>query len=294
MRATLVDLGAVTRRRHSFDTLWGHLKKGLESAGWTPNGSLSGIVMRAYRNLPVLAEADVDGLAWLWRHWAELPRYQQAAAQEVVTAAYQSGDGAIRSFLTERADYPAGSRFLPERERLPIPLSYYFQPVGARANLWGRCLIAAQADELPVAPPYVPIMLRHSPTSDINIVTLATAVEQEETFKRQTGGANLFARLKLRIEPTNLHRDILVENWIEESRLPGEFTPAILQTIFERCLSTENDGQMIGGIDIKLLDGRFHEVDSSQLSFKIVTKMVLNMCIENGGLRPLWRWRCYI
>ncbi len=98
--------------------------------------------------------------------------------------------------------------------------------------------------------------------------TIRTTGEFDYTHKKQTGGSGQYARTKIRVEP-NPGKGFEFENEIKGGSVPKEFIPAV-----EKGVRESLEGGILAGypmVDVKamLFDGNYHEVDSSEMAFKI-------------------------
>src|SRR6056297_20366 len=105
--------------------------------------------------------------------------------------------------------------------------------------------------------------------------TLTKLVEKVEyTHKKQTGGSGQFGRVIIKVEPnTEEGGGYLFENKVTGGRIPREYIPSV----DEGCQEAMENGILAGYpmVDVKvtLLDGAYHDVDSSELAFKIAGSM---------------------
>jgi elongation factor G len=111
--------------------------------------------------------------------------------------------------------------------------------------------------------------------------TISRAVESEGRFIRQTGGKGQYGHVKIRIEPAEPGTGFIFKNEVVGGRVPKEYIPAVEKGIREAL-----EGGIIAGfpvVDIKasLLDGSYHEVDSSELAFKIAG----SMAFQEGAIK---------
>ncbi|MDF2497907.1 elongation factor G [Arthrobacter koreensis] len=102
--------------------------------------------------------------------------------------------------------------------------------------------------------------------------TIRRTVERYDyTHKKQTGGSGQFAKIQIAIEPLDTAEGALYEfdNKVTGGRVPREYIPSVDQGI----QSALNDGILAGypvvGIKATLVDGAYHDVDSSEMAFKI-------------------------
>ena len=101
--------------------------------------------------------------------------------------------------------------------------------------------------------------------------TIGKAVEFDYTHKKQTGGAGQFAKIAGAFEPMDQNESKTYEfiNKITGGRIPKEYIPAVDKGFIEQMKKGSLIGFPIVGIRARLLDGSYHDVDSSELAFKI-------------------------
>jgi elongation factor G len=107
--------------------------------------------------------------------------------------------------------------------------------------------------------------------------TLRGTVERHDfTHKKQTGGTGQFAKIQIKVEPLT---DPAVEgtyqfvNEVTGGRVPKEYIPAVDQGIQEALQHGILAGYPLVGVKVTLMDGAYHEVDSSDMAFKIAGSM---------------------
>lgn len=93
----------------------------------------------------------------------------------------------------------------------------------------------------------------------------------EGRFIRQTGGHGQFGVVVVKIQP--VESGVYIVNNIKEGRIPKDFYPAIEQGIRESIESGQLAGYPITNITVEVIDGAYHEVDSSELSFRIAASI---------------------
>lgn len=103
--------------------------------------------------------------------------------------------------------------------------------------------------------------------------TIKKASTVETIYSRQTGGKGQYAKVKLMIEPNETGKGYEFINKVTGGAIPKEFIPAIDEGIKGAMLFGPIAGFRVVDIKATLLDGDFHEVDSSELSFKICGSM---------------------
>ena len=110
--------------------------------------------------------------------------------------------------------------------------------------------------------------------------TLRGTVERLDfTHKKQTGGTGQFAKIQLRVEPitepdeTGSVPTYAFENTITGGRIPKEYIPAVDQGCQEAMQHGILAGYPLVGVKVTLTDGAYHDVDSSEMAFKIAGSM---------------------
>ena len=103
--------------------------------------------------------------------------------------------------------------------------------------------------------------------------TVRKAATVDTRYVRQTGGKGQFAHVKLMIEPNEPGKGYEFINKVTGGAIPKEFIPCVDQGIQGAMLSGVLAGYQVVDVKATLLDGSFHEVDSSELAFKICGSM---------------------
>jgi elongation factor G len=106
--------------------------------------------------------------------------------------------------------------------------------------------------------------------------TIRRAVQKVDyTHKKQTGGSGQFAKVQITFEPLDLSGDITFEfeNKVTGGRIPREFIPSVEVGILDAMSSGVLAGYPVVGVKAILLDGAYHDVDSSEMAFKIAGSM---------------------
>ncbi len=98
--------------------------------------------------------------------------------------------------------------------------------------------------------------------------TIRQRSEADYTHKKQTGGSGQYARVKLRVEP-DMEKDFEFDNEVKGGNIPKEFIPAIEKGVVEALEGGILAGYPLNNIRVTVFDGDYHEVDSSEMAFKI-------------------------
>ena len=121
--------------------------------------------------------------------------------------------------------------------------------------------------------------------------TLRRAVEKiEYTHKKQSGGSGQYAKVQIALEPTAPGTGYEFVNGVTGGRIPKEYIPAVDRGIKEAMAFGPLAGYPVEDIKVTLLDGAYHDVDSSELAFKIAGSMVFKEAARKADpalLEPL-------
>ncbi len=109
--------------------------------------------------------------------------------------------------------------------------------------------------------------------------TVRNTAEYDYTHKKQTGGSGQYARVKLRIEPLPPGGEFEFENDIRGGNIPKEFIPAIQKGVVEALEHGILAGYPMSDVKVSVFDGAYHDVDSSEMAFKICS----SICIKEAA-----------
>jgi elongation factor G len=117
--------------------------------------------------------------------------------------------------------------------------------------------------------------------------TIGHEIEHTYTHKKQSGGSGQFAEVKLVISPTEPGEGYSFESKIVGGSVPKEYIPGV-----EKGIKSVMDSGPLAGfpvIDFKvaLIDGKFHDVDSSVLAFEIASRMAMREGLRKAGAKLL-------
>ena len=98
--------------------------------------------------------------------------------------------------------------------------------------------------------------------------TIRSTAEYDYTHKKQTGGSGQYARAKLRVEPIP-GEGFQFENEVKGGNIPKEFIPAIEKGVVEALEGGILAGYAMEDVRVTVFDGAYHDVDSSEMAFKI-------------------------
>lgn len=120
--------------------------------------------------------------------------------------------------------------------------------------------------------------------------TITKSVRIDTTFKRQTGGSGQYARVVFEFAPmteeeyaTNQGNELLFVDAIKGGSIPREYVPASMKGVREAMEGGVLAGYPVVNIRASLIDGAYHEVDSSEIAFKIAGSMSLKDGVRQGN-----------
>ncbi|WP_119071889.1 elongation factor G [Aggregatilinea lenta] len=126
--------------------------------------------------------------------------------------------------------------------------------------------------------------------------TITVPVRGEGRFVRQSGGSGQYGHAIIELEPlpedSEEEEDVVFENGIVGGTIPREYIRSIEHGIREAAQSGVLAGYPVVGVKVRLVDGSYHEVDSSDMAFKIAGSMALKDGVQHGRpalLEPFMR-----
>ncbi|MES9925532.1 elongation factor G [Candidatus Thiodiazotropha sp. LNASS1] len=111
--------------------------------------------------------------------------------------------------------------------------------------------------------------------------TIRSSIEQEGKFVRQSGGRGQFGHVYLRIEPQEAGSGYEFANEIVGGAVPREYIPAVDKGVQEAMGNGIKAGYPVVDVKVTLYDGSYHDVDSSEMAFKIAG----SMCFKEGAAK---------
>jgi elongation factor G len=108
--------------------------------------------------------------------------------------------------------------------------------------------------------------------------TIRSVAEDDHTHKKQTGGSGQYARTKLRVEP-NPGKGYEFVNDISGGTVPKEYIPAVQKGVAESLEGGVLANYPLVDVKVTLFDGAYHDVDSSEMAFKICS----SVCFKNAA-----------
>ena len=122
--------------------------------------------------------------------------------------------------------------------------------------------------------------------------TITRAATVDTRYARQTGGKGQFAHCKITVEPNESGKGYEFINNITGGAIPKEYIPCVDQGIQGAMQSGVLAGYQVVDVKVTLIDGSYHEVDSSEMAFKICGSMAFKEACEKAGptlLEPIMK-----
>ena len=122
--------------------------------------------------------------------------------------------------------------------------------------------------------------------------TITKAVDQDTKYARQSGGKGQYGHVKIHVEPNESGKGYEFVNALVGGAIPKEYVPAIDAGIQGAMLSGVLAGYPVVDVKVTLYDGSYHEVDSSEMAFKIAGSMAFKEACQKAGptlLEPLMK-----
>ncbi len=122
--------------------------------------------------------------------------------------------------------------------------------------------------------------------------TITRSATVDTRYARQTGGKGQFAHCKIIVEPNEPGKGYEFINKITGGAIPKEYIPCVDQGIQGAMQSGVLAGYQVVDVKVTLIDGSYHEVDSSEMAFKICGSMAFKEACEKAGptlLEPIMK-----
>jgi len=113
--------------------------------------------------------------------------------------------------------------------------------------------------------------------------TITKTAQENLKYAKQTGGHGQYAHVVITIEPLEAGAGFDFANKITGGVIPREYIPAVKKGVEEALEIGPSAGYPVQDIQVSLIDGSFHEVDSSELAFKIAGSMAVKSAMKKAG-----------
>jgi elongation factor G len=125
--------------------------------------------------------------------------------------------------------------------------------------------------------------------------TITKKYEIDYTHKKQTGGTGQFARVKFIVQPNEVGKGYEFESKIVGGAVPKEYIPGVEKGLNSVMNSGPIAGFPVVDVKVELIDGAYHDVDSSALAFEIASRAAFREALQKGGailLEPIMKVEC--
>ncbi|MFC1736523.1 elongation factor G [Candidatus Hydrogenedentota bacterium] len=113
--------------------------------------------------------------------------------------------------------------------------------------------------------------------------TISKTVEHEAKYIRQTGGRGQYGHVVIRVEPQKQGEQFEFENAIVGGVIPREYIPAVEKGVIDAMQNGVLGGYPMVDVKVVLLDGSFHDVDSSEMAFRAAGSMGFRQAAKKAG-----------
>jgi elongation factor G len=122
--------------------------------------------------------------------------------------------------------------------------------------------------------------------------TIQHAVKAEGKFIRQSGGRGQYGHVWIEFEPLERGKGFVFENKVVGGTIPREYIPAVQKGLEEAITTGVLGGYPVVDVKARLVDGSYHDVDSSEMAFKIAASMAFKAGMAQGSpvlLEPIMK-----
>jgi elongation factor G len=122
--------------------------------------------------------------------------------------------------------------------------------------------------------------------------TITAKAEQDTKYARQSGGRGQYGHVKIRVEPNESGKGYEFVNAITQGAIPKEYIPAVDAGIQGAMMAGTVAGYPVVDVKVTLYDGSFHDVDSSEMAFKIAGSMAFKEAASKASpiiLEPIMK-----
>ncbi len=113
--------------------------------------------------------------------------------------------------------------------------------------------------------------------------TITKATDIDHKYAKQSGGRGQYGHVKIKVTPAEAGKGYTFINSITGGAIPKEYIPKIDEGIQEAMQAGPLGGYEVVDLTVELYDGSYHEVDSSEMAFKLAASMAIKEAIRKGG-----------
>ncbi len=117
--------------------------------------------------------------------------------------------------------------------------------------------------------------------------TIVKAVEENYKYAKQTGGRGQYGHVVMKVYPQERGQGFEFKNLIKGGAIPREFIPAVEKGIVDAMGGGVLAGYPMVDVGVDLIDGTYHDVDSSEIAFRICASIAFKQACEKSGMHRL-------
>lgn len=113
--------------------------------------------------------------------------------------------------------------------------------------------------------------------------TIKKFVDIDKKYAKQSGGRGQYGHVKIKVEPNEMGKGYEFTNKVVGGAIPKEYIPKVDEGIQEALGAGVLGGYEVVDVKVELYDGSYHEVDSSEMAFKIAASMAIKEALKQAG-----------
>ena len=113
--------------------------------------------------------------------------------------------------------------------------------------------------------------------------TIKKFVDIDKKYAKQSGGRGQYGHVKIRVEPNEMGKGYEFTNKVVGGAIPKEYIPKVDEGIQDALGAGVLGGYEVVDVKVELYDGSYHEVDSSEMAFKIAASMAIKEALKQAG-----------
>jgi elongation factor G len=117
--------------------------------------------------------------------------------------------------------------------------------------------------------------------------TISKEVDAEHKYQKQTGGRGQYGHVVMKVRPQEAGKGFKFNNFIKGASIPNEYIPAVEKGLKEALTRGIIAGYPVVDVEVDLIDGTYHDVDSSELAFKMASSIAFREAADRAGAQLL-------
>jgi elongation factor G len=127
--------------------------------------------------------------------------------------------------------------------------------------------------------------------------TITAAAEADHLLKKQNGGAGMYARVKLAVQPLERGRGLVIEDAVIGGTIPVAFLNAVHRGIEDAAANGQLSGSPVSDVHVRIVDGAAHAKDSNEQAFRLAAGDAFREAVQRAApvlLEPVVRVECHV